>query len=90
MTEAQRIEAAARKLEPHIWSLDPPDHSSAAARQASLLRARQYAAALYPELHGTPTAWLAPTMYAPDGRRGRKDYQRERDAYLAHQQEEPE
>lgn len=33
-------EALARRLEPHVWALDPPDISSACARQNSLIRAR--------------------------------------------------
>lgn len=33
-------EALARRCDPHVWALNPPDISSAKARQNSLIRAR--------------------------------------------------
>lgn len=41
MTQMTEAEADARRRDPHVWALDPPDVSSSNERRNSLLRARE-------------------------------------------------
>lgn len=39
-TQNTTAEALAKRCDPHVWALDPPDISSAGARRSSLIRAK--------------------------------------------------